>query len=579
MSSRFTLDGSEHRRPEGTTDAGAISGQERVEVTVYVRSNPATAAPFDIAAEAAKPPAERRYLSAEEAANVYGAATTDIDAVKAFAAAHGLDVVRVNQAGRSVKLGGSAAAVGEAFGVQLRQFTHPGGSFRGHDGAVQLPAELEGIVTGVFGLDTRRMGRSFLRAPAAPVQDALHTFATERRRRHGHTPAKKQQQPANTYLPTQVAQLYDFPAVQAGSQTVAVLAFNGSMGAGASIPGGYEATILKEYFTGDLGLPMPKITDVTVQGPGNSPGDGSNPNDSSPEVYLDLSIVGALATDAPIVVYFTEFTEQGWVDAITTATTDTTHAPGVISISYGNPEDGAGTAWTSAVIAQVNTAFEQAAAQGKTITCASGDNGAGDGESSGVHVDFPASSPWVLACGGTRLESSEGAITAETVWNDQSSGNGATGGGVSVLFTPPPAWQTSAGVAAIPGTPLSGRGVPDVSSLADPQTPYIVAQPGGTGGVGGTSAAAPLWASLITLCNASLPKPVGYLNPTLYQLPAGTLRDITSGNNAAPGGEGYSAGPGWDACTGFGSPGASALLNALGGQAPAAPTAGAAPAA
>ena len=339
------------------------------------RSNPAVTAPFDVAAEATKPPAQRRYLSADEAANVYGAATADIDAVKAFAAAHGLDVVRVNQAGRSVKLGGSADAVGEAFGVQLRQFTHPGGSFRGHDGAVQLPAELEGIVTGVFGLDTRRMGRSFLRAPAAPVQDALQTFATERRRRHSHAPAQ-QQQPANTYLPPQVAQLYGFPAVQAASQTVAVLAFNGSMGTGASVPGGYDATILKDYFTSDLDLPMPTITDVTVQGPGNSPGDGSNPNDSSPEVYLDLSIVGSLATGAPIIVYFTEFTEQGWVDAITTATTDTTNAPGVISISYGNPEDGAGTAWTSAVIAQVNTAFEQAASQGKTITCASGDNGA-----------------------------------------------------------------------------------------------------------------------------------------------------------------------------------------------------------
>jgi kumamolisin len=567
MSSRFALEGSEHHHPEGTVDAGAIAGQDRVEVTIYVRSDPSASAPFDVAAEATKPPAQRRYLSSDEAASVYGAAAGDLEAVRAFAAGHGLDVIRVNQAGRSVKVGGSAAAMSEAFGVQLRRFSHAEGSFRSHEGQVQLPAELRGVVTGVFGLDTQRLGRSFLRAPGDTVQQTLRDYAAHRRH---HRHSATQPQPANTYLPPQVAQLYDFPKVSAAGQTVAVLAFNGSMDGGPSTPGGYDATILEDYFTNDLGLALPTITDVTVQGPGNSPGDGSDPNDSSPEVYLDLSIVGALATGAKIAVYFTEFTEQGWVDAITTVTTDTTHAPGVISISYGNPEDGAGTAWTSAAIAQVNTAFEQAAAQGKTITCASGDSGASDGESSGLHVDFPASSPWVLACGGTRLESSGGTISAETVWNDQASGNGATGGGISVLFTPPPSWQTSAGAVAIAGTPLSGRGVPDVSSLADPQTPFIVAQPGGTGGVGGTSAAAPLWASLITLCNASLPKPAGYLNPTLYSLPAGTLRDIESGNNAAPGGEGYTAGPGWDACTGLGSPGASSLLNALSGQAPAA---------
>jgi kumamolisin len=557
MSSRVTLEGSERTHPQGTQDAGPVAGGDHVEVTVYLRRDP-RGQPFDAAAEARKPLAQRRYLTPTEAAGTYGAAADDVEAVRAFAAAHDLDVLAVNQAGRSVKLAGTAAAIGGAFGVQLRHFAGPGQRYRSHAGSVELPSELDGIVTAVFGLDNRRLGRPFLRRTRNDqLQNAINWFA------NGPHPIRAETQPDATYLPPQVASLYDFPSQDASSLTVGVFAFNGSLGDGTSAPGGYDATTLDDYFSSQLDLPSPKITTVTVQGPGNDPGDGSDQNDSSPEIYLDLSMLGSLAGGASIVLYFTEFTEQGWVDAVTTAATDTTNDPSVISISYGNPEDGSDSAWTSAAITQVNSAFEQAASQGKTFTCAAGDSGASDGESTGLHVDFPASSPWVLACGGTRLESSGVTITAETVWNDQSDGNGATGGGVSTVFTPAPAWQTSADVAATPGTALGGRGVPDVASLADPDTPFIVAQPGGPSGVGGTSAAAPLWASLLTLCNAALGTRVGYLNPLLYALPAGTVRDIVSGDNAAPGGEGYDAGPGWDACTGWGSPGGSTLLAAL----------------
>jgi kumamolisin len=339
---------------------------------------------------------------------------------------------------------------------------------------------------------------------------------------------------------------------------VAVFAFND-----AATPGGYSAAVLDRYFTQDLQLAAPKVIDVTVLGPGNRPGDGSNPDDASPEVYLDLSMVGSLAPGAEIVVYFSEFTEQGWVDVLTEASTDATHDANVISISYGNPEDGTGSAWTASAIQQVNQAFKAAAARGKTITAASGDNGASDGEANGVHVDFPASSPWVLACGGTRLAGAGMSVSSETVWNDLAEGNGATGGGVSTVFARP-SWQAHAQVPDNVASHLPGRGVPDVSSLADPQTPYIVAQPGGTGGVGGTSAAAPLWAALIARLNARVPStPVGYLNPKLYGLVENPLRDITVGSTQSADGPGYAAGPGWDACTGWGSPGASALAAAL----------------
>jgi kumamolisin len=556
MSQRVELDGSARTAPQGATDHGTVDDSAELSVTAYVRPNPGETPSYDVTAEAAKRPKDRRYLSDEEAKAAYGAATADLDAVKAFAAKHGLEVVRVNQAARSVKMNGTAAKMSEAFGVELHHYEHDGVTFRSHTGPVTVPADLAGVVEAVVGLDNRPLGRKGVRFATAEVQTAL-----SHRHNGGHS-----QLPPNTYLPTTVAGLYDFPTHDASGQTVAVFAFNGPLGSGGpSAPGGYDPAILQQYFANELSVAMPQITDVVIQGPGNDPGPGTDPNDASPEVYLDLSIVGALAPGAKIVVYFTEFNEQGWVDALSEASTDTTNNPSVISISYGNPEKGRGSAWTSAAVKQVNIALEAAAARGRTVTCAAGDNGAGDGLG-GVNVDFPASSPWVLACGGTRLEASATTISAETVWNDQSSNpkldHGATGGGVSVMF-PPPSWQASAHVPTVVGTTHHGRGVPDVSALADPETPFVVAQPGGIGGVGGTSAAAPLWAALLARCNAALGTPVGFLNPRLYGLPAGTLRDITVGNNTAPGGQGYNAGPGWDACTGWGSPGGSALLSAL----------------
>jgi kumamolisin len=558
MSGFVELKGSERSIPQGAQDRGKVEDGTQLSVTVYLRSDPATNPPFDVVEEAAKRPSERRYLSADEATTAFGAANDEIDMVKTFAASHGLAVLRVNQAARSVKLGGTAAALSSAFGVELHRYALGDITYHSHANTVQLPAELAPIVQTVVGLDNKPLGRKFLRLTDDEAQAAIHA----------HRDGSKL--PPNTFLPPQVAELYGFPPGDASGQTIAIFAFNGPMGdGGPSSPGGYEPAILEQYFTNVLGLPMPEIADVTIQGPGNDPGDGTNPNDASPEVYLDLSIVGALATGAKVVVYFTEFNEQGWVDALSEASTDTTHNPSVISISYGNPESGRGSAWTATAVHEVNLTLEAAAARGLTVTCAAGDSGATDGLGNEAHVDFPASSPWVLGCGGTRLEASNGSISKEVVWNDQSQdpeeNHGATGGGVSVLVGLP-SWQADAGVPPVAGSTDHGRGVPDVSSLADPETPFVVAQPGphGLGGVGGTSAAAPLWASLLLRLNAALGKPVGFLNPVLYKLPSETLRDITVGDNKMPpDGVGYAAGPGWDACTGLGSPDGSALLAAL----------------
>jgi kumamolisin len=256
-------------------------------------------------------------------------------------------------------------------------------------------------------------------------------------------------------------------------------------------------------------------------------------------------------------VYFAPNTDRGFLDAITTAIHDTQNKPSVISISWGGPE----AAWTAQAMQQFDAAFQAAATLGITICVAAGDQGSGDGATDNLaHVDFPASSPHALACGGTSLTASRTAITSEVVWNDGPSS--ATGGGISGEFALP-SYQDAAHVppSANPGG-TAGRGVPDVAGDADPDSGYQVRVDGENLVIGGTSAVAPLWAGLIALCNQKLAKPVGFVNPLLYGTlaAAGVCRDITSGNNGA-----YAAAVGWDACTGWGSPNGAQLLQALAG--------------
>jgi kumamolisin len=272
---------------------------------------------------------------------------------------------------------------------------------------------------------------------------------------------------------------------------------------------------------------------------------------------LDIEVAAAVAPGENIVVYFSPNTDQGFIDAIAGAVHDKTNNPSVISISWGGPE----SSWTAQAMSTLDAACQSAAALGITITVASGDNGSTDG-ATGNNVDFPASSPHVLACGGTKLVGSGSTITSEVVWNEQASGEGATGGGVSTVFALP-SWQTNAKVPA-PSVKTGGRGVPDVSGDADPTTGYQVRVDGKNIVVGGTSAVAPLWAGLIALNNKQNGKSAGFIQPQIYAAKgAGAFHDIVSGNNGA-----FSAGPGWDACTGLGSPIGAKLISLLGGSSP-----------
>jgi kumamolisin len=474
---------------------------------------------------AAMAPAERTYLTRAEFAEAHGADPRDVLEVQRFALAESLVILETSYARRAVVVEGTLHALGKAFGASLHVYRAGGASFRARTGSLSVPAALAGIVVGVFGLDERPQARAQFRPAAA--RDV-------------------------SYTPAQVGAAYGFPATTTGAgQTIGIV----------ELGGGFNASDLTTFFS-NVGLPVPSVTSVSVDGASNSP--TNDPSGPDGEVLLDIEVAGSIANGAKIVVYFAPNTDQGFLDAVTTAIHDSVNNPSVISISWGGPE----STWTAQATTNFDSAFTDAATLGITVTVAAGDGGSSDGLTDGAnHVDFPASSPHALACGGTSLVLSGSTIQSETVWNDGTSG-GATGGGVSAVFDLP-TYQSTAGVPVVDdagGNP--GRGVPDVSGDADPATGYEVVVDGSSAVYGGTSAVAPLWAGLVALLGASAGKPVGFINPTLYANPA-ALRDVVSGNNGA-----FTAGPGWDACTGLGSPNGAALAALF---APAATTAAPAP--
>jgi kumamolisin len=553
---KIAIRGSDRFAVPNSTRLEKADPNTRIQISIFARRNPAppTAALAKNDALATQPISQRTYLTPEEFDQVYGAAPADIEAITQFAKAANLTIIDSDVSKRRVLAEGTLADIEKAFGVDLNEFDNADlGRYRGREGKIYVPQALFGIIEGVEGLDTRPAGR--------PRRVRTHFDPVDLTEKRGGGFVN---QWPGTFFPPQVAGLYDYPTEFDGAgQNLAIFAFNGPSRAQQ---GGYKLAALQTYFETVLKGVTPKITDVVVQGPGNDPGPDTQASaqkgDATGEVMLDLCVAGSMAPGANIFVYFTEFSTQGWIEAINEAITGPNNIS-VISISYGNPEDDPNSAWTVAGIKLVNTAFQSAAAKGITICCASGDDGSSDQGSNGAHADFPASSPWVLGVGGTNLKATQGAnpqISSETVWNELPN-SGAGGGGVSSVF-PLPAYQNAAGVPPSANPPHSiGRGVPDVAAVADPYTGVVIMHINGKQlePIGGTSAAAPIWASLLVRVNQGLCSSVGFLNPTLYASCAtGVLNDITVGNNGA-----YTAGPGWDACTGLGSPDGNKLLHAL----------------
>ncbi|MDE2150605.1 MAG: S8 family serine peptidase [Gammaproteobacteria bacterium] len=499
------------RLPDDARRLSPVADDEIIELTLVLRRKPRA-----LPSPAGWPYADGAPLNRETFGDTFGADAADVERVQAFARASGLTVTACEPRRRVLWLSGPAQAVQRAFGVELGYYEWPGRAarFRGCRGEVTLPPAVCPAVLAVLGMDQRPLARPHFRRA-------------------------RQERPPGGFTPPELARLYAFPDGLDGSgQVIGIL----------ELGGGYRPEDLQAYF-GSLGLPAPGVVAVSVDGGANRPG-----GDADGEVMLDIEVAGALAPGAGIVVYFAPNTDRGFHDAISQAAHDTVHRPSILSISWGAPEN----AWNAMARSAVDAALEDAAGVGVTVPIAAGDNGSSDGESDGVpHVDFPASSAFALACGGTRLTAAAGAIAGEVVWNELANGEGATGGGVSAVFARP-GYQSGIRLPESPQTPLAGRGVPDVAADADPETGYRVRVDGRDLIIGGTSAVAPLWAGLVARLNQKLGRPLGHVNAVLYRMGESAFRDIVSGNNGA-----FRAAAGWDACTGLGSPDGAMLLQAL----------------
>ena len=437
--------------------------------------------------------------------------------LSAFAAAHRLHLGRTQYGHRIAKLSGTVAQLEDAFGTRLRRFKGDERAYHARTGSLSLPAELVPWVCSVLGFDHRPHR---LRA-----QSAAGTGAG--------------------LWPSEVGTLYGIGATPtADGVRVGIIAAGG----------GYRNDDLAKAAQ-ESKRPLPQI----VVSPANGNAFGQNP-DADAELALDLQVLAGVAPGAKLIIYQAGHKIESLPETVRRAVMDDVNRPQVLSFSWGSAED----VWPRDIRDAVQAALADAVRLKIGVVVASGDYLATSGFLDGrAHVYYPASSPYVLSCGGTQatLTADRRAILDETVWNDSASGLG-TGGGISRAF-PVPAYQTGC---AIPNSleGQSGRGVPDVAAMAGADPGYRIVLGGDVLVKEGTSAAAPLWAALLALAINRRKEPIGLAMQALYANPS-VLRNISSGDNMANG-IGYRACAGWNACTGLGVPGGEAVLNALAAQ-------------
>lgn len=546
---RVAVQGGEPRKlpPPVRPGPAAIDLSEMAEVTIVVRSRGSDDEWQQLVAELTRGlPGERRYLTRAELSRKWGASPRDLEAVRSWVTGHRLQVVSADAFRRCVVVAGTLAQLTRAFGVELQGVRHPLGTFRTHREPPALPASLQPFVECILGLDNLPVARPH--AAAAPPRQGMDRRA--------------------------LLDAYAIPTRLRGKgQCVAVI----------DLGGGYYEDDLTHYF-GQFRLPAPRVIRRAIGGVKNQPAPrdlirqvfgnlGKARTEVPPaeasavlwtwETTTDLAMVGTIAPEASILLVQTTNDDQGQYHAITSVIADSRNRPSVLSCSWG----GAEPSQTPSFMRAIDRWFQTAAVLGMSICCSSGDSGDGTmhpgAPANRLTAQFPASSPHVLACGGTTLHPKAG---TEVAWKQTWGGTPMAGGGGFSDFFPLPAWQRAAGIEPrewIPRSKKSGRGraIPDVAAKANLEQGYSVPIGGLPVPAGGSSAAAPLWAGLLALLNEGLQTGVGSLHGLLYDGTLSTaLRDITAGNTGL-----FRAGKGWDPCTGWGSPIGKALLRVLRG--------------
>jgi len=502
-----------------------------IEVTVQMKSK-ASEADMDRVLKNIRD-GKQAPLSDGEFTKQFGANQSSLDAVNKFAQDNGLSVTKSNLESGQVIMHGKASDFSKAFQTKINDYNNDGEVVRGRAGDLKIPKALSRKIEGVFGLD-------------GSPQSQSHTVEFKPESNSGPFGPRASDEQPTSYMPNEIADAYHFPAGTTGKgQGIAII----ELGGGIDMKN--EADYYKEH-----GLKMPDIQVVEIDGAKNNP----TPSKADAEVALDSQIIGAVAPDAKQMLIFAPNGDgdKGFIDAVTRATfTEAGETPNsAISISWGKPIEG----WTDESKHAMNLALKKAAIKGISVFVSSGDDGAVDGSPKGnPTVDYPAADPFATATGGSRLFINDGKIDSEVTWNDK---YGATGGGISPDEIPD--WQKGLKMPVDLVTGHAGRGVPDIAGDADPFTGYKIRVHGKDQVNGGTSAVAPLYAALAARLNEGLGsnQSVGFLNPFLYKSGMSgnstLFNDITSGNN-----NGFKAGKGWDAVTGWGSVNGEELLKAL----------------
>lgn len=473
-----------------------------------------------------------RFLTPSEFGREFGPTAADAAKVENFLRSQGLQITRVSSDSQLIDAVGSTAQIEQAFNTPLNVYQNSKGQrYYANAVAPTIPSALGGLIASIHGLDNEPRWQIHAQTGVAP--------------RVGSGPA-------GGYTPAELRGAYDVnPLLNAG--------FNGSNQKAAvfELDGYVQSNISQYVSTYGLGSPAPQ--NIYVDGYNGAAGQGEV------EVELDIEVINAIAPKANVLVYEGPNSSAGVIDTYKRIATDNTAK--VISSSWGQCEPES----SSSDINSEDSVFQQMAAQGQSIFAAAGDTGAYDcrDQSSVLAVDNPADDPYVTGVGGTNLaisgSGSSSSYSSEKVWND--SATSAGGGGISTIFSKP-SYQVG------PGTSNSysngKRQVPDVSADADPNSGYSIYSQGSWGVVGGTSAAAPLWAGIATLNNsyaaANGKGNLGQANPTLYKIFANTqtyaaYHDITSGTNRY-----YPATSGYDEASGIGTPDAYNLVRDINGS-------------
>ena len=461
-----------------------------------------------------------KYLTTEEFVERFAPTQEDYNKVIAHARSVGLMIRGIHSNRTMLHVSGPARIVESAFNLQLHQYAHPSGRlFYAPDNNPEMPPEIASVISGVVGLDSHAQWHPYRRQKQAMEANAApQTFPSG---------------PGGGFAPADLVKAYNLSGVSSDGTGQVIALFELAS---------YAASDINAY-TSHFGLPPAKLKNILVDGGSKAPPDA--------EVTLDIELALALAPQSIIYVYEGPNSNQGVLDTYNRIATD--NIAKQVSTSWGLGEDMSTPQYLQAEAA----IFKQMAVQGQTIYAAAGDSGAYDdyaqNSSEKLVVDDPASQPYVVGVGGTRLmvNADTGAYQSESVWND-GVGNGAGGGGVSTVW-PIPSWQ--AGVSTV--FSKTHRNVPDVTLNADTNTGYAIYFNGQWQIYGGTSCAAPLWAAFTACVNQELAAtqkpPLGFANPKLYALAssaayAANFHDVTTGDNLH-----YHAGVGYDNASGWGS--------------------------